>query len=348
MALTKGMREGLQMAMKDAFTQDTLDEFLQNKLDEILAEVVPTGHNFRYICLLLIRRFEKDGRIVELCQNFINFHGNQELVDISNEILNYSVPVNASGEAKPHIVKRRPVLNRSNLWDCLKGLSEDQPDSQLLFITGDAATGKSYSRWLISHYCSPDPPVFIDVADDNELEIDSLYLARRITTRLRPKLQLAVFDDQAQPSRTTKHISDQLVMGLSELQTQTWLVIDGLNSIRVDNTAIELLQRICDAVQLGEILNLRLILIGLNLQNLDYETATYTPCDQVTRPNLKDIENFLIWFTERVEQVPVMEAIAAFARQLDDLLPATLTHQAWKPFHKELYEKCRGIEEGGW
>lgn len=357
MQLTKEQRRDLRQAMLAAFDPNALSLFLEDWLDISLANAVQAGDPFEAQCQKLIKWAESVGKIDELYRAFQQHHTNPGLNMVVIGILATKTTSTApEGEAaRPFLINKRPVLNRQGLWERLKVFAAgNKAIDRILIVTGEAATGKTYSQWMISHVFAPHRQSYsfalVDLTQGTDAEVDGVTLAERISDRLWPQEiangTMKRFDDLAQPARETRNIGDLLVGRLTALQKPTWILIDGLNAVRIGKTAVDLLVRLCHAIEIGECSQLWLILIGMKPDQFGPEVALYVPFDKTSRPNRQDIEEFLVWFVTDISRAEAAVALGNHIDQLDATLPAQPTHDAWIAFHQALVEKCQGIRQG--
>jgi hypothetical protein len=360
MQLTSQQRGTLRQAMVDVFfDQDALSLFVEDHLDVDPTKVVPTADSFEVHCQKLIKWLESQGKIDAFCHAIQIHHPNPKLKLTATEIMAVTAgSMNVRNEhTRPFLINNRLLLNRKELWEKLKVFAAGNSNiDRVLIVTGDTATGKTYSQYLISHIFLPKREdcqfTLIDLKQSTAPELDGMALAQWISDRSWPmetaEGKLQRFDDLAQAPRQMKNIGELLVERLTVLKKPTWLLIDGLNTVRVDKSAISLLVRLCHAIELSECPNLWLILIGIDPEHSDhseFQSLGNLIVDKASRPELKDIKDYLTWFVTDLGGTLPTKTLEKYANQLDAMLSTQLTHDSWRVFHAELINKCQGIRK---
>lgn len=327
--------------------EETLTLFLDD-LDIKFNHIAPPGKTFPLQCLAVIHGLEAEGRLLAFLESVVRRHPHPGFKLFASELLNlHSIPTNpvraAPGPAKPHVVSKRVVLNRHDLWNRVV-LQARTAGDRIVAVTG--GVGKTYSRWLISHMCDPlrKAATLATVELDSDCNIDAARLARLISTRL--FAQAITTDGLAQRAREAKNIGAEIVHRFSELKERTWLFIDGITPVNLDKSAVDLLRTICVALDTGQCPNLWLFLVGLDPNQLGPDIAPYLHIDRVTRPRREDIENYLLWFADAIGRPHPAHRLKATVDEIDALLPSEPDHSSWHVFHLNLTNKCKGIEEG--
>jgi hypothetical protein len=177
------------------------------------------------------------------------------------------------------------------------------------------------------------------------IDVDGARLANLIATRLWGDSELGTEVNLAMPNRIARDLGSLILQRLAALTHPTWLVIDELNLVNLDESAIELLGRMCQAVDGNECPNVWLLLFGLNPDKLG-SRGRYLVVDRVRRPQRTDIEDYLMWFAATVGKAQRPGALKATIDQLDGALTADPDHETWHSFHDLLGRQCSGIAEG--
>lgn len=349
MALDNQQRRQLRQEMIGAFDRQALDLFLQDWLDIELERVVPANKNFDMECQLVIVWAEDNGRLTALLQAFQTHHPKQAFASFAATLLaQVSTSVTAPGASnRPFFINTRPVLNRKQFWDRLGSLANGAPAGRVLAVNG--GVGKSYSRWPISYICDPSKNharmVRVEANSGDVLDVTGVSLANAIVSRLWGE-QLADVDEWAQVARVTKDLAAKLIARLAALPERTWLVIDELDLVNLDKSAVEFLCKLCEAVDGNECPNLWLFLLGLEPTKLSAHVAPYIPFDVVLRPERADIEEFIRWFARTAGRSDDAAVLKPTIDALDALLPVDPNHDHWKQFHSRLHDTCERIRQG--
>jgi len=169
--------------------------------------------------------------------------------------------------------------------------------------------------------------------------------AVRLAELFAERLEYAPFktDGLAQDVRIARDLGAPLVHCLSEQPKRTWLLVDGINHINLDESALELLRRLCLAIDGGECPNVSLFLVGLDPAVLGSQFTRFMLIDRVGRPQRQDIEDYLKAFADSVGTPRPPVEFAKVAGELDGLLPAAPDHVHWHEFHEALATKCAEI-----
>ena len=123
-------------------------------------------------------------------------------------------------------------------------------------------------------------------------------------------------------------------------------ILDELNLVNLDDSAIDLLGKVAEAVDGGECPQLWLFLFGLEPGTLGPRVGRFVAVDQVQRPSRQDIEDYLMWFAAWVDRPKDSTALTGIVDALDASLPTSPQHSDWDAFHTLLNDKCTGIAEG--
>ena len=350
MTLDNQQRRQLRQEMIGAFDRQALDLFLQDWLDIELERVTPAGKIFDMECQLVILWAEDTGRLTALLQAFQNHHPKQAFASFAAALLTkLSTTVTAPGAPnRPFFINTRPVLNRKLFWERLSNLANGGPVGRVLAVNG--GVGKSYSRWPISHICDPSRNqarmVRVEANSGGVLDVTGVSLASAIASRMWGSDELPGADELAQVSRVTKDLASTLIARLAALPNRTWLVIDELDLVNLDKSAVEFLCKLCEAVDGNECPNLWLFLLGLEPTKLSAHVAPYIPLDVVHRPERADIEDFVRWFARTAGRSDDPVALKPTIDALDVLLPPDPNHDHWKQFHAQLHHTCERIRQG--
>lgn len=350
MALDNQQRRQLRQEMVGAFNRPALDLFLQDWLDIELERVVPPGNIFDMDCQLVIAWAERNGRLTALLQAFQNNHPKQTFASFAAGLLaRLSTTVTAPyATNRPFFINTRPVLNRKHFWERLSKLANGAPGGRVLAVNG--GVGKSYSRWPISHICDPSRNharmVRVEANSGQTLDVTGVSLATAIASRMWGDNGLEGGDELAQVSRITKDLAATLIARLAALPDRTWLVIDELDLVNLDKSAVEFLCKLCEAVDGNECPNLWLFLLGLEPTKLSAHVAPYIPLDVVHRPERTDIEEFVRWFARTAGRPDDPLVLKPSIDALDALLPPEPNHDHWKQFHSQLHDTCERFRQG--
>jgi hypothetical protein len=215
-------------------------------------------------------------------------------------------------------------------------------------VTG--GVGKSYSRWPVSEASkNVARTVKIDASVDKVVDFDAVRLAGLIEGRLAERPVRGELDELAQAPRLIKDLLPPLLQQLAQIKEPTWLIVDELDQVNLDASALELLSQLCEAIEGLECPQVWLFLIGLNPARLIPRVRRAFPpssVDEVRRPARQDIEAYLVWFASTFGKSIPAPALAPLVDGLDALLLPVPDYASWEEFHKSLRQTCSGIEQG--
>lgn len=352
MALDNIQRERLREAMLNAFVRDSFELFLDDKLGIRLDDIVPRDKPFRYECHLVIIWADREGQLPSLLAAMRDGQNNPPLKDLAKELLGPPppppTPPGGVTAAHPHLLGRRPLVNRTSLWTHLDEVARGVRKDRVLLING--GVGKTYSQWLIGHACDPARSggrlAYVDVNAAGVANVDARQVAELIANRLWGPGTLGDDTDLAQPQRVAHDLSALMINRLAALTAPVWLIVDELDMVNLDLSALELLRRLCEAVQRGECDQLWLFLVGLDRLKLGPKVSPYVAVDLVERPLRADIESHIQALAVRAGKPLSEEQLGPAVDELDALLPPAPDHAAWEAFHDLLVRKSGDIAHG--
>ncbi len=351
MQLDNDKRRQFRIHMMGAFDANSLDLFLQDWLDRKLDHIIAAGKTFPMQCQLVITWAEEAGKLRVFLEAVVaDPNLNQTIKAFSAALLATAAPVVAVAGTTPRLfmVNQRPLLDRNTFWARLDALANGTAGHRVLIVNG--GVGKTYSRWPLSHICDPARGVArlacVDANAGRVIDVDGPRLASLIASRLWGDGSLGEADTLAQAHRVSKDLGGLIVQRLAALQERTWVIIDELNLVSLDESAIEVVRRLCHAVDGNECPNVWLFLFGLDPARLGPRVGPYVALDLVCRPTLQDIEDYLRWFAGEAGKQPPPYALEKAAGELDALLLPTPDHANWYLFHEQLGRHCKSIATG--
>ncbi len=348
--LTPQQRKDLRDQILNAFVDaKALEMFLDEHMNLKLDRYVASKNNFETQCFDLINRAQSDGKITDLLQSLANHHSNAGFSAFAAGLLATQTPLPVAAPprtlARPYIVKRRPILNRRKFWDHLASFATES-GNRVLVVKG--GVGKSYSLWLASHHCASGKQcasiVQVSVNAGKVLDVDGTRIVSLIADRLWG--HAVATDEFATPVRGSRDFGALLVQRLSQIQERTWIFLDEFNLVNIDDSALELLRKLCTAIDAGECPKVWLLLVGLDPAKLDARVGAYLPTDDVERPTQEDIKDYLVWFAQTLGRSVTAASLDQVTAELGALLPDWPGHADWATFHRKLAEKCQAIEQG--
>lgn len=350
MKLDNATKRQLRVLMTQTFTESELDLFLQDWLNTSLDDIAPLQDLFEMKCQRILLWAERKGLFRELLEALAANHPNPGMRTYSAGALAAATPQPTAApgaNSRPYMVNLRPMVDRGTLWQHLQAFANGTTNNRVLVVTG--GVGKTYSRWPVSYFCGPPQQqaklACVDANESGVTSVDAGRLANLIATRLWGDTKLGKEKNLATANRIGRDVGSVIVQRLAALEQPTWLVIDELNLVNLDQSAIELLGRLCQAVDGSECPNVWLLLFGLNPSKLG-SRGSFLVVDQVARPQPQDIEDYLTWFAQSIKKTPPPAALAASVAQLDAALTADPNHETWQSFHAVLRQQCSAIAAG--
>jgi hypothetical protein len=336
--------------MLEAFDHDSLNLFLQDWVGTKLEDSIDVNTNFPMQCQQVILWAERAGQLTHLLDAIKTNHPKDSFRQfVANLLSRPTILPSGTGIAvRPYLVNRRPVLNRTTFWQHLTELSSGSNSSRVLIVNG--GVGKSYSRWPISFMCDPSRTaatmVTIEVNAGNAVNVDAVRLGNLIATRLWGGFDWNDADELAQSSRVVKDLGSMIVQRLAALKERTWLIIDELNLVNLDESGIDLVRRLCQAIDAGECPYVWLFVFGLDPAKLGSRLGRFLAIDLVKRPCRQDIEDYIVWFANTIGQPRSSDSLKPTVDELDALLPSVPDHSSWDKFHDMLSQKCFSLAQG--
>jgi type II secretory pathway predicted ATPase ExeA len=352
MALDNTQRSRLRTAMVGAFVRDSFELFLDDRLGVRLDTIVPPDKTFDFECQLVIVWADREGQLSALLMALREGQNNPPLKALAQELLGPQpappAPPGGLPAAHPHLVGRRPLVNRNSLWTHLDEVVRGVRNDRVLLING--GVGKTYSQWLIGHAYAPlrndGRLAYVDANATGAAHVDARQLAELIANRLWGQGTLGDDADLAQPQRVAHDLAALMINRLAALPAPVWLIVDELDLVNLDLSALELLRRLCEALQRGECDQLWLFLVGLDRQKLGPRVSPYVAIDLVERPRRADIESHIQALAERAGMPLSAGQLKPAVDDLDALLPPAPDHAAWEAFHDLLVRKSGDIANG--
>ncbi len=358
MNLTSLQRKTLREAMqRNILTMDELDlHIAQDMIETSLAEVGVSTVALPSACQALIVWAEKKRRLAQLLDGLA---ASNEFPDAAAAALALKQTMVANGAAVgspgPHtnrLLSARLFLNRSGFCRLLRDFANKRHADRVILVQGEEKSGKTYSKYIIASAAEQMGATFVPV-DLNEDAIggrtDAQSLTRRLLMRLDGPAPRSPYDDLGQDANKAIYYTDALLARLGRLQDPVWLIIDNVNGLRVDQTARDLVWRICDAVETGECDNLWLILLGVAETDAVMSQQVFVS-DRALLPQQADVHEFLTWFLSgkgkslaENELIAHVDEVMAHARHLAAATDGPSRSDAWTDLHGAIRRKCEAL-----
>jgi hypothetical protein len=239
-------------------------DYLRAKLVEIdraFDQIVkPTPYQFQV--LDVIQDARSQGWLPELIGSVREMNAadaNLQLLEQSFGASAGAAPVPAEHHSACFLWGATPFADRTRLREALPEL--EQGNRVVLVVNGGPKTGKSHTYYLITYLAQMlkgYKPVLVDLpawpATKREPEDVANTLLRRIGRPLLPP---------APPTgRELNFLCEDLAAQVTGYGETIWAVIDGLSQVAVPDATKDMVQWLIERTDLGDIPNLRLILLG--------------------------------------------------------------------------------------
>jgi hypothetical protein len=193
------------------------------------------------------------------------------------------------------------MVDRKELRAAVRELG-DVDGRRILVITGDSRSGKSHSLQLMTFIAQVQPagaaftliPLDLDPRreDTTPMVITAPDLARRLMTLTGYKIAWPGDLGDKQWSKWVVEFGDEFARCASGEQATRWIVIDSLNKVLLDQSAVDLIHDL--AVRVFSTLPwLRLVLVGYH-QSLPPLVMPYIQEDKMKRLTVDDLVEFFI------------------------------------------------------
>jgi len=258
-------------------------------------------------------------------------------------------------EPGPHtnrLVSTRILLNRDGLCDLLRSFADRHGPDRVILVQGDEKSGKSYSKFYVSAAAAEAEAklVQLDLDDPNAPgRTDAQRFTQRLLTRFGAPAPRSQFDDFAQDANRAVFHTETMLGYLSNLREPTWLVIDNVHGLQVDQSARDLVWRLCEAVDTGECSNLWLVLVGVAETDAVMSQQIFVS-DRALPPRQQDVRAFIDWFLAQTGKTLADPVVAAHVEEVmthvanvTDATDGPTKTLAWQALHGAIHQKCAAL-----
>jgi len=189
------------------------------------------------------------------------------------------------------------MVNRADLRDAVEEMREDEQGRRILLIRGDSRSGKSHSLQLITFIKQVKggfEPIAIDLDprrdDATRLVITAADLAERLIRLSGYPLAVPSPPTDRQWSKWVQSFGDDFARYAGADQARRWIVIDGMNKVLLDQSAVDLIQELAMRIY-SSLPGMRLVLVGYE-QTLPATILPYVQLDQPGRLTKEDLVTF--------------------------------------------------------
>jgi hypothetical protein len=367
MKLGTDAKRALRDAIRDSFSEAELDAFLITDFGgQGLPNYVGGGNTpWPVRVSLFVQQLHQREEVQAFLELLAGHPGpsqggggvgpNPTLRQRASEILRAFTPPAAG--SRPCFVGGRRFIDRELLWPEIESFANSGAGNQrVLLIDGERGTGKSHSKLLIREWARVRGRyIEVDFAErSSPAEAPVAELTAPIVKRL--ELVLArKFDDLAQEARDIQYLGETLVAALEQAERQAddrgdnepwWLLVDGLNLVRVSDEIVGLIMRLVLAIDKYQLQNLWLVLIGLEPVRLTGDLPTLVRRNSSNFPDLNHVKSWLCQLganrQPKLEDDPALQPILDKLRGLVGP-SAPRDHSFWPPVYAVLDEACAAL-----
>lgn len=202
----------------------------------------------------------------------------------------------APGDVQPHLellLDGTPFVNQHSLRDVLR-LMTGQHGPKVLQVTGDPASGKTYSRNLIAHVARS-----VDARFNFPLPFEATTTARDVIADLAEQMGLAAppaLADAPQDATAARRIVRSFAIAASALKEDWWLIFDGFDTKTVDDSVRMLMVSLAQAIGDGYLPRVRLFLLAWDppISGVPYGRIEERGVRAIERDEVKDYLDDLV------------------------------------------------------
>jgi hypothetical protein len=215
------------------------------------------------------------------------------------------------------------MVNRKPLRAAVEELN-DLLGRRIFVIRGDSRSGKSHSLQLITFIAQMVggfTPLALDLDPHRDDQARRVIGARDLATRLIGLgYNIALPEDPTdlQWSKWVTTFGDRFAAEASQHPGNRWIVIDSMNKVLLDQSAVDLIQDLVTRVH-TVLTRLRLVLVGYD-RSLPPLILPYIQEEKVTRISSEDLVEFFVLAHQELNRPVVNETLAdTVARILDQV-----------------------------
>ena len=217
------------------------------------------------------------------------------------------------------------MVNRKPLRAAVEELHELQ-GRRILVITGESWSGKSHSLQLITFIAEivggfSVVPVDLDPRRDDQtrLVISARDLAGRLVKLSGYSVAVPEEPTDRQWSKWVTDFNDDFATAARQEPMPRWIVIDGMNKVLLDQSAVDLIQDLASRVY-SSLSKLRLVLVGYE-QSLPPLVQPYIQVEKVARISDHDLVEFFVLAHQELNRLytedELAEIVARVLNQVD-------------------------------
>lgn len=344
MALDGTQVEALHRALCLAYDASTLERMLRFRLDKHLDWIAPAA-GFETVVFEVIVLAEQQGWHLDLIREAYCF--NRDNPDLRVFVQSFApewLPCHeaASGPAAPvhgpvattpalspflscFLYDRldMPLVNRLPFRNALEALDNDQ--ATIVAVHGPPRSGKTYSRYLVTHVAGNSEkvkPVYIDLTEQGYTPD---RLALNIVLEIDPDVGAdGVTVKASQDPRWAKELSRYIVGKAQATGAQWWIVLDGIHQRDQPPETLELIKQL--ALRAATPVDcLRLVLLGCRPELLPPDTRLWLVEDRLDALEPLDLRQFFETALQERGTTFLPDALDPAVQYVVDRLPPPYT-----------------------
>lgn len=256
--------------MLQALNRASLRRLLRFELERDLDEIASAQLNDQDAVFELLNTANRNRWIEELLEALKDsVPGNQMLQSAIEEIqaAYATLPPGAGGD--PHtacLIGRHVLINRDDLRNHMRRFTTAQQfDPRIIVVTGPDASGKTYTRELITYLATHfdlKSPIFAELGEWPGGSCSPDDLMDSIVTQMGFDPHDMPIDDEAQGARRAIKLKNWFVGRTRDFTDEQWIVLDDLDHPGVPTQTLDLVELLALAVVKNAIPHLRMILLG--------------------------------------------------------------------------------------
>ena len=246
------------------------------------------------------------------------------LTDLANRLKATAPPPGVSPYHMCRLSGGTVMVNRKPLRAAVEELN-DRQGRRILVIRGDSRSGKSHSLQLITFIADmvggfTVVPVDLDPRQDTQTRrvIGAHDLASRLVSLCGYGIPIPEPPSDRQWSKWVTAFGDEFAKLANVEPAPRWIVIDGMNKVLLDQSAVDLIQDLASRVY-SALTRLRLVLVGYE-QSLPALVLPYIQEEKVARISDADLLEFFVLARQELNKHADEDAVAeVVARVLDQV-----------------------------
>ena len=324
--LTGPQTIAMQKALLAAFPQEANFRNVLILANKTLDGVSGVGQPLPTRILEAIKNAEANNWLLDLLSAAVASNEHDETLNSLHDDLKVRVP---PPDLSPYYMCRlgggTVMVDRKPLRAAVEEL-HDLQGRRIFVIKGESWCGKSHSLQLITFIAQivggfTVVPVDLDPRRDDQtrLVLGARDLASRLVSLSGYNITLPEDPTDRQWSRWVTTFGDRFAESAIQERDARWIVIDGMNKVLLDQSAVDLIQDLVNRVH-SALARLRLVLVGYE-QSLPPLVLPYIQEEQVARISNDDLVEFFVLAYQEMnkprDEDALAEVVARILNQVD-------------------------------